>query len=117
MTTPNPADPMAPALPGIDPPAAPQSDLEKAVDRTLRELYTSGLITERHAGIAELCRVMARTVSIGVQSRRSSGAALAAKELREALAMLPTPPEGTGAVDEWEALARKLHEASDGHPA
>lgn len=112
MTAPDPRDPIAPALPGIDPPPGPQSPLEVAVDRTLAALHASGLITERHAGIAELCRVMAKTVSIGVASRRSSGAALAAKELREALAMLPEPAAADGAMDEWEALARKLSEAT-----
>ncbi len=112
MTSPDPSDPIAPALPGIDPPRGPSSPLEKAVDRTLTALAASGLLEERHAGICELCRVMAQTVSIGVASRRSSGAALAAKELREALAMLPAPPEGNGAMDEWEALARKLSEAT-----
>lgn len=112
MTAVDPRDPMAPALPGIDPPPGPVTPLEAAVDRTLAALNEAGLLSERHAGICELCRVMAKTVSIGVASRRSSGAALAAKELREALAMLPEPPAGDAAGDEWDALSRRLADAT-----
>lgn len=113
MTDPNPSDPIAPALPGLDPPAAPVSALERAVERTLSALEADGLLVERHAAIAELCRTMARTVAIGVLSRRSTGAAMAAAELRQALAMLPEREAGAGDTDAWDALAAELAKASD----
>jgi len=113
VTTPNPADPMADQLPGFEPPAPPRSRIEQAVEDTISAYKDANLLRPLDAATAELARYMAHTIEIGVRSRRSTGAALAARELRETLAMLPQPPESNGNRSAWEQLVNDMAAAAE----
>jgi hypothetical protein len=108
-------DPFVPSLPGLSygqpDPNAP-GPLELAVRRTIAAHGAAGLLTERDAATCELALTLARTVQIGVISRRSTGAAMAARELRETLATLSKPAENAADVDAWERLAAELYDAA-----
>jgi hypothetical protein len=108
-------DPFVPSLLGLSfgqpDPDAP-GRLELAVARSIAAYDAAGLLTDRDAAAVELCQELARTAQVGVIARRSTGAAMAARELRETLAMLPKPPEGSGDADVWEHLAVELHQAA-----
>lgn len=109
------SDPMADTLPGLDPQPAVtrlRDKLEQSVEDTIEAYREAGLLRPIDAATAELARQMAVTVAIGVRSRRSTGAALAARELRETLAMLPQPPEVDPNGDEWTQLASDLRRAA-----
>lgn len=111
----DPTDPLADTLPGMDPdPAAGKilSALERSVEQTIVAYSDAGLLRPIDAATAQLAREMATTVTIGIRSRRSTGAALAARELRETLAMLPQPPDVDPDGDEWSQLAADLRRAA-----
>lgn len=110
MTDQLPMPPDPEPLPGMEDPQGPTSELEQAVRRTLRALRDQDLLEPRHAGTMELALVLARAVDAGVRSRRASAAAMAARELRETLAMLPEP-EATPS-DAWDQLVEELLDAS-----
>jgi hypothetical protein len=112
MTKPSSYDPLADPLPGLGESPSVTSDLEASVRRTIAAIDAAGLLTERDAATCQLAIELARVVQLGVASRRSTGAAMAARELRDTLLMLPQP-EQTPAGQEWDALVRKLVEADE----
>jgi hypothetical protein len=108
VTAIDPTDPLAPTLPGLDAPAADAGRLELAVRSTIAAVDAAGLLRPRDAATCELALTLARTVAIGVASRRSTGAAMAARELRETLELLPADPDGPSDGGEWERLAAEM---------
>lgn len=114
MTKPNPADPIAEPLPGVDVPTGPESKIRAAVRRTIRAVEDEGLLRERDAAACALALELATAVDAGVARRSSSGVALAARELRETIDSLPKPPEGDPERDAFLTLMRDIAEAGDG---
>lgn len=98
-----------PSLPGLTLPgdAAPTSGLVAAATTTLRVLDDKGLLRPEDALTVQLVLDLAAAVAAGVQSKRASAVALAARELREAMALLPQTEAPTG-PDTFEALAQML---------
>lgn len=83
-----------PSFPGVVPQADQReqhaSALVDAAYATLRALDDEHLLTPAHAVTCQLVLELARAVTAGVRSGRASAVALAARELREAIATLPT---------------------------
>lgn len=101
-------------LPGLEDQVGGRvTELETAVRRSLKALDDAGLLQETHAMPMQLVLDLARAVGLGTRSGRASAAALAAAQLREAWAMLPTLDLGSGVADEWEKLAKQLREEAD----
>lgn len=101
-------------LPGLADQAGGQvTELETAVRRSLAALDAAGLLHETHAMAMQLVLDLARAVGLGTRSGRASAAALAAAQLREAWALLPTLDMTTGQADEWEKLATDLRHQAD----
>ena len=98
-------------------PSGHSDALVEKVKMTLTALSDQNLLTERHAGIAQLCLDLAAAVGVGIVRGRASAVAMVARELREALAMLPEPEEGVEGYDEFDQLAAELREAALQHGA
>lgn len=108
-------NPLADPLPGLGDAPALTSDLEGAVRRTIAAIDAAGQLSERDAATCQLAIELSRVVQLGITSRRSTGAAMAARELRDTLLMLPQPEASPGGT-EWDDLARRLAEADDHAP-
>lgn len=93
------------------------SGMEAAAMRTIRRLDQAGVLDEADTLTVQLVLELAAVIGRGVTSGRASAVAMAAKELREALATLPDVnrgPEG----DSFDALSRALAESIErGEPA
>lgn len=99
-----------PTLDGLSLPLAGNSSaMEKAALATLRRLDELELLGAEHALTCQLVLELARAVGAGVRNGRASAVAMAAKELREALATLPLP---TGNADAFEAFAEQVAAAA-----
>lgn len=103
----------SPMLPGMGPESPGPSRIEAAAERQIAFLESQGRLTEDHAIVVELIRDLARAVGSSSVQRRGSALAMTAKELREALALLPAP---TKATDGWTELERTLQSAVAGPP-
>lgn len=115
MTKPN-GDDYTPVLPGLELPTTLVAPLDAAVRRTFAALAAEGLLEDRHAALMQLCLDLADSVANAKVSRRATAVALAARELRETLAMLPEPEVTVD--DGWAELTRALDNAAAGsHPA
>jgi hypothetical protein len=97
-----------PTLPGMGLGPDGPSPIEAAADAQLRFLEEQNLLTDDHAILVSLVRTLARAVGQSAVQRRGSALAMVAKELREALALLPKP---TTETDAWKNLEQTLHEA------
>lgn len=80
-------------FPGLEPAGgqAFTTPLELAAMETLRELREQGLLRREHSLTVQLVLELARAVGRGVASGRASAVAMAAKQLTEAMALLPAP--------------------------
>lgn len=102
--------PWQPTLDGLTlPNPAHASGMERAALTTIRRLDELDLLDEADTLTVQLVIELARAVGAGVRNGRASAVAMAAKELREALATLPEVPRSGDAFDE---LARQLAEAA-----
>lgn len=91
---------------GRDP--AGQTPMQRAAEAQLTNLREAGLLTPRHAIIVELVRELSTVIGAASRNGRGSALAMAAKELREALAMLPDDP---GPEDPLAQLDDELRDA------
>lgn len=82
--------------------------MEAAVERQLADLEAANLLTARHSIIVALIRELAGVIGQGAGRGRASAVAMASKELREALAMLPDDP---GPEDPLAKLDAELAQA------
>lgn len=102
--------PWQPSFEGVVPQAElrdrTSSALVDSVYATLRALDAEQLLTATHAATCQLCIELAHAVTAGVRSGRASAVALAARELREALATLPEPVAPPS--DEWRDFVDSL---------
>lgn len=96
-------------LPGMSRLTDPSGRCVAAVEATLAALHAADLLEPRHAATAQLCLELALAVEHGLASRRASAVALAARELREALASLPEPQQTGG--DAFAQLLEELNNA------
>lgn len=78
-----------PTLPGMAPGRPDRTATEVAAQSILDRLRNEGQLKAEHALIAQLVLDLARAVGISADKGRASGVALAARELREAIALLP----------------------------
>lgn len=95
-----------PFLPGLEPPEAGATRLERAAHEQIQHLRDAGLLTSDHAIAVQLVLDLSRAIGISARNGRASAMALAAKELREALALLPTATND----DAFDQLMRQLQE-------
>lgn len=96
-----------PTLPGLAQPAPSASQLELAAHRQLQALSERGLLTDAHAITAQLVRDLAAVIGQSCRTGKAAAAALASKQLLDALALLPPlPVEG----DPFDQLLRSLEE-------
>lgn len=110
MTT-NDDQPMLP-LPGLDPDPKPGGALVAAVRRTIAALERQNVLSERHAATLALALALAQSIDGGAAARRASAVAMAAKELREVLAILEELATGDDdELDPFDALAKAMAEA------
>lgn len=101
------ARPYQPTFPGLGSQSSGLvSGLEAAALTTIEALDRQHLLGPEHTLTVQLVVELARAVAAGVRSGRASAVALAAKELREALATLPEPV--VKANDEWLAFVSSL---------
>lgn len=97
-----------PTLPGLEPVRAGSSAIERAAHRQLTALQARGLLRDDHAIVVALIGELASVVGQSATRGRGSAVAMAAKELREAMALLPTDP---GPQDPMVLLDQELQEA------
>lgn len=101
-----------PTFPGLEvgvpndaPRTVTESPMLSAARMTLTELREQGLLRREHGAIVQLTLELAQAVAAGVRSGRASAVALAARELRETIAMLPIPDDDVPAENgDWEAF-------------
>jgi hypothetical protein len=98
-------------LPGMEPETTHTGYAEAAARRTIAALHSEGLVQERHAVICAVIVQCARAVDA---SGKAYGVAQAAKELREAFALLVPEDEGGGVDDAWLSFEREFREAARG---
>lgn len=102
-----------PTLPGLTLPGSGQSvPLEDAALATIAALDRAGALQDTDALTIQLVLELSRAVGAGVRNGRASAAAMAAKELRELIGMLPKVTGGDegGA---WGELVAGLADAGD----
>lgn len=92
-----------PQLPGFDDVRPDQTAMEKAAHRVLDKLADDGLLTSEHDLIKQTIVDLSRAVGISAQNGKAAGMAMAAKELREFMALLPKLED-----DEWSQELRKI---------
>lgn len=114
MTKPN-GDDYTPTLPGLEMPDRLEPILTGAVRQTFASLDAQNLLEPHHAAIMQLCLELASSVSAAKVSRHATAVALAARELRETLALLPEPIVVES--DGWADLERALRQAASGDTA
>lgn len=114
MTKPN-GDDYTPVLPGLEMPTRLQAEMVGAVRSTFAALDEAGLLEPRHAALMQLCLELADSVAAAKVSRRATAVALAARELRETLALLPVPEVVEN--DGWADLESALRRAASGDGA
>ena len=106
-------DDYTPILPGLDVPNRLEPALLSALRTTFAALDADGLLEPRHAALMQLCTELAESVANAKVSRRATAVALAARELRETLALLPEP--AVSEDDGWKGLEDALRAAARGH--
>lgn len=82
--------------------------LEKAANEYISELEKQGLIKPVHALTVQLVKDLARAAGISARDGKASGMAMATKELREAMALLPS-----GGSDALAEIQQKMLEAAN----
>ncbi|NTW39354.1 MAG: hypothetical protein HGA44_05600 [Cellulomonadaceae bacterium] len=81
------------------------SALELAAVATLTELRSQGLLRREHSLTVQLVLELSRAVGQGVMHGRASAVAMAAKQLTEAMALLPIPADDApGESTDWLAF-------------
>lgn len=100
-------------LPGLEAPARPAGDMEKATRATIVALNDAGLLNATHAMTCQLMIELARSVEAGRLAKRASAVAMAAAQLRDCFLSLPEPERGPGDdSDPFTRLANELREAA-----
>lgn len=84
-----------------------QPPLEKAAITYIDELEKQGLIKPVHALTVQLVKDLARAAGMSARDGKASGMAMATKELREAMALLPS-----GGSDAMAEIQQKMMEAA-----
>lgn len=81
--------------------------LQVAAEKYVSFLQDEGLLTEAHVLTVQLVLDLARACGLSASKGRASGMALASKELREALELLPKPE----ATDEFSEMMKAMQAA------
>jgi len=97
-----------PFLPGMAPLDPGPTPLERAARIQIQKLADDGLLNENHAIAVQLVLDLSRAIGVSATRGRASAMALAAKELREALALLPAND-----TDEFSTLMAQLAATSE----
>jgi hypothetical protein len=105
-----------PPLTGLELPTPPQTDIERQVEATIDAMRALDLLAPRHEAQVGLCRLLARKLGVVAGHGQAYGVAMLARELREALAALPTIPEDQDDREEFASLVAAVREAQVGHP-
>lgn len=100
-----------PTLDGLTLPTMTPSGMDGAAMTTLRRLDDLGLLDDRHTLTCQLILELAHVIGAGSRNARASAVAMAAKELREALATLPQPVDTPAGGTDWDAFAQSLKDA------
>lgn len=103
-------DDTQPFLPGMAPLDAGPSPLEQAARLQIKHMRDRNLLTHEHAIAVQLVLDLARAIGVSATRGRASAMALAARELREALLLLPA-----GDTDEFAELMKQLESQNDEH--
>lgn len=98
-------DDTQPFLPGMAPLETGPTALEQAARLQIQQLRDRNLLTADHAIAVQLVLDLSRAIGVSATRGRASAMALASKELREALALLPA-----GGTDEFDELMKQLQE-------
>ncbi|QXG07729.1 hypothetical protein [Curtobacterium phage Penoan] len=98
-----------PTLDGLEPLSPYATALERAATAQLAYLDQQGLLGVQHSLTVALVRQAAAVAGAASASGKAAAFALASKELREAMALLP---EATGPEDPWDRLQRELADAA-----
>lgn len=99
-----------PTLPGMEPLSPHASPLETAAHAQLAYLGEQNLLGPQHALTVALVRQAAQVCGAAAMAGRGSAFALASKELREAMALLPT---AAGPQDPFEKLVEDMKAAEE----
>lgn len=70
----------------------PVSAIEVAAVRHIEFLHSRGLLGPEHGLTAQLILDLSRSVGMGARAGKAAGVALAARQLMDAMALLPAPP-------------------------
>lgn len=98
-----------PSLPGLNLPqhTLPTTALEREALTLVRELDEAGRLNAGHRLIVALVIDLARAVGMSSARGQAAGAAMASKQLMEAMAQLPLLVDAV-ASDEWSELVAAL---------
>lgn len=83
-----------PTLPGLDDAMPATTAMEKAARMQIQQLRADGMLGPENAITVALVLDLARVVGISCQKGRAAGAALAARQLLDAMEKLPTGQTG-----------------------
>lgn len=101
----------APTIPGLVLPEPGTSAIEASAIATIQRLDQDGLLEPRHALTCQLILELARAVGNGLTwGKVSVATATLARQLMDAIALLPVPAEQTD--DAWTQLEVQLAEAA-----
>jgi hypothetical protein len=95
-----------PALPGLDQISNADTLMEQAAGTLIKKLRDDGRLTDEHVLVCQLILDLSRAVGMSARAGKAAGMAMAARELREAIALLPKTVN-----DEFAGLIGKLNEA------
>lgn len=96
-----------PPLPGMADLAPAETPLEVAARLQIEDLRSRGLLDQSHAITVQLVLDLARVVGLSAAKGKAAGAALAARQLQDAVAALPS-----ARADSFEQLSSKLRAVS-----
>jgi len=94
-------------LAGLEGLRSDMTPMELAAKQQLDQLRAEGRLTDQHVIVEQLILALARGVGESAARGRAAGVALAARELREAIALLPQSVN-----DEFADLAAQLTAAN-----
>jgi hypothetical protein len=98
-----------PTFEGLTLPSGPTTPLEVAARATLAAMDAEGLLKGRHAVTAQLVLDLARVIGDGVRLGKTAAVALAARQLLDAVASLPSGDDKPD--DAFDRLLKELEEA------
>ena len=108
-------DQMTPIFPGMEPPGTSGNGMAQAASDLIDLLREQQLLEAHHVLTVQLVRDLATAIGAAALKGQAAAMALASRELREAMALLPQPTNAGDALSQF--MAKFDEQATEGTAA